>query len=142
MLTPIGVLGGLRGVLYANLGGAAYGGQPFKVFASAPANIPVVTAVQFNPNGEVVNTQTQIIRVDGIRLQDARASYGFGLQSSLLGFPMHFDWTWRTLLDRDYEDTIFRACAPSPASPLTVECFPAGGLFRDLKFDFWIGYDF
>jgi len=55
---------------------------------------------------------------------------------------LEYFWTWRTLLDRTYEDTIFRACAPSPASPLTVECFPAGGLFRDLKFDFWIGYDF
>ena len=65
----------------------------------------------------------------GFRLKDARASYGFGLQSFLLGFPMHFDWSWKTHLNKDYEDLIY---------------FFSGGseTFRKAKFSFWIGYDF
>ncbi len=50
------------------------------------------------------------ITLNGFRLIDGRASYGFGLQSFLLGFPMHFDWSWKTLLNKDYEDTLFRTC--------------------------------
>ena len=38
--------------------------------------------------------------VDGFRLVDAARSYGIGLQSFLLGFPMHFDWSWKTLFNR------------------------------------------
>ena len=32
MATPIGILGGIRGVFFANIGGAALDGQPFKVW--------------------------------------------------------------------------------------------------------------
>src|SRR5437762_7696187 len=38
--------------------------------------------------------------VSGFRLVDARASYGVGLETFAIGFPIHFDWAWRTLLDR------------------------------------------
>ena len=38
--------------------------------------------------------------VTGFRLQDARASYGIGLETFALGFPIHFDWSWRTLFNR------------------------------------------
>ena len=67
--------------------------------------------------------------VDGLRLIDGRASYGIGLESFLLGFPMHFDWSWKTLLNKDYENAIFAAQGGSAA-------------FRKSKFSFWIGYDF
>ncbi|HVQ13956.1 MAG TPA: hypothetical protein VMS40_10205, partial [Vicinamibacterales bacterium] len=67
--------------------------------------------------------------VSGFRLQDARASYGLGLETFALGFPIHFDWAWKTLFNKDWEDALFR---------------PFGGSdeFRKVKFSVWIGYDF
>ncbi len=67
--------------------------------------------------------------VDGFRLVDARASYGVGLETFALGFPIHFDWAWKTLFNKDWEDLLFR---------------PYGGSdeFRKVKFSVWIGYDF
>ena len=54
-------------------------------------------------------------------------------QSFLLGFPMHFDWSWKTLFNRDWEDALFAFAGRSAAA--TAE-------FRKMKFGFWIGYDF
>ena len=73
--------------------------------------------------------------VSGFRLQDGRASYGLGLETFALGFPIHFDWSWRTMFNRDWEDFVF---------------FYQGGFegksgsewFRKPKFSVWIGYDF
>ena len=67
--------------------------------------------------------------VSGLRLVDARASYGIGLETFALGFPVHFDWSWRTLLNEDWEDLRFAAFGGSSA-------------FRKPKFSLWIGYDF
>ena len=39
--------------------------------------------------------------VSGFRLVDSRASYGVGLETFALGFPIHFDWSWRTLFNKD-----------------------------------------
>ena len=63
------------------------------------------------------------------RLVDARASYGVGLETFALGFPVHFDWSWRTLLNKDWEDALFTADGGSE-------------VFRKPKFAVWIGYDF
>ena len=38
-LTPIGVIGGLRGVFFANFGGAGYEGLPMKVWTSRPRDV-------------------------------------------------------------------------------------------------------
>ena len=69
------------------------------------------------------------VAVNGFRLVDSRASYGVGLESFLLGFPVHFDWSWRTLFNKDWEDVLFAA---------------DGGhsKFRKPRFAMWIGYDF
>ena len=67
--------------------------------------------------------------MSGFRLQDGRASYGIGLESFLLGFPMHFDYVWRTTFNKDWEDLIFSASGGSKE-------------FRKGKFHVWIGYDF
>jgi hypothetical protein len=67
--------------------------------------------------------------VSGLRLIDARASYGLGLETFLIGFPVHFDWAWKTLLNKDWEDVLFAAQGGSSA-------------FRKAKFALWIGYDF
>jgi hypothetical protein len=80
------------------------------------------------------------VRVSGFRLVDGRASYGIGLESFILGFPMHFDWSWRTLFNKDWEDALFRACFP--VGPTTIDCRSDGDAFRKMKFSFWIGYDF
>jgi hypothetical protein len=42
---------------------------------------------------------------------------------------MHFDWSWKTLFNKGYEELIFAANGGSAA-------------FRKSKFSFWIGYDF
>ena len=47
--------------------------------------------------------------INGLRLVDARASYGVGLETFALGFPVHFDWSWRTLFNQDWEDALFAA---------------------------------
>ncbi|HZJ30363.1 MAG TPA: hypothetical protein VFD21_02275 [Vicinamibacterales bacterium] len=137
MLTPLGVLGGIRGVLFANMGGGSFGdstdpatpGKPFK-WASTSEELytPIlgydqVSAVQQTPMfGEPTP-------VKGLRLIDARASYGLGLETFALGFPVHFDWSWRTLLNKDWEDLRFAAFGGSSA-------------FRKPQFSVWIGYDF
>jgi len=140
MLTPIGVLGGLRGVFFANVGGAAFNNQPFTLMTRNAGLYPVVMGYDLDLQGNVVNVRTVQAPIDGLRLVDGRASYGIGLESFLLGFPMHFDFSWKTLLNRDFEDMQFRACAQT--SSTSVDCFPAGSEFRKMKFDFWIGYDF
>ncbi len=67
--------------------------------------------------------------IDGFRLKDGRASYGFGLETFALGFPLHFDWSWRTLMNRDWEDQAFAAAGGSSE-------------FRKVRFAVWMGYDF
>ena len=65
----------------------------------------------------------------GFKLMDSRASYGIGLETFALGFPIHFDWSWRTLFNRDWEDVVFAADGGSTS-------------FRKPRFAVWIGYDF
>ena len=67
--------------------------------------------------------------ITGFRLVDSRASYGVGLETFALGFPIHFDWSWRTLFNKDWEDVVFALQGGS-------------SWFRRAKFDVWIGYDF
>ncbi len=69
-------------------------------------------------------------RSSGFRLQDGRASYGLGLETFALGFPIHFDWSWRTLFNKDWEDVVFAGAAA------------AAPTFRKPRFAVWIGYDF
>jgi hypothetical protein len=135
MLTPIGILGGVRGVFFANLGGASWDNVGFKLFEKDPQTITPV--VGYNPvTGQPIIGAPRV--VDGFRLQDGRASYGVGLETFALGFPIHFDWSWKTLFNRDYEDALF-------AAPCTFDgqrnCGGSSG-FRSAKFAVWIGYDF
>ena len=71
----------------------------------------------------------QPIQISGFRLQDGRASYGVGLETFALGFPIHFDWAWKTLFNKDWEDALFYTYGGSEE-------------FRKVKFAVWIGYDF
>ncbi|MCA1652554.1 MAG: hypothetical protein LC753_20565, partial [Acidobacteria bacterium] len=73
--------------------------------------------------------------ISGFRLLDSRASYGFGLETFALGFPIHFDWSWRTLFNRNWEDILF-------AQQGIQEGMAGSKWFRKAKFAMWIGYDF
>jgi hypothetical protein len=130
MLTPIGILGGVRGVFFANVGGANWEGQPYKFFSRDSEVYTPIVGYDINNVTQTVTPVFGVPRViDGIRLVDGRASYGVGLETFALGFPIHFDWSWKTLFNRDWEDALFAANGGSSA-------------FRKAKFAVWIGYDF
>ena len=84
----------------------------------ALAACPFVTPVLGDPR-----------QIGGFRLVDGRASYGVGLETFAIGFPIHFDWSWRTLFNKDWEDALFAMQGGSAE-------------FRKPRFSVWIGYDF
>jgi len=146
MLTPIGILGGIRGVLFANMGGGSFGpttdpartGQDFKWFSNKSETYTPVIGFTTDAVGRRTPIFGPPTVVDGLRLVDARASYGVGLETFALGFPIHFDWSWKTLMNKHWEDLRF-------AAPCTLEGQTACGgssAFRKPKFSVWIGYDF
>jgi hypothetical protein len=168
-LTPIGVVGGIRGVFFAGVGGAWFSSQKstnpcsgdttsFKFMTSASELCQVITGYQVDQFGaiktidsvskqpcEPFTTATcspipNIVArpVSGFRLQDGRASYGFGLETFALGFPIHFDWSWRTLFNKDWESVVF-ACTDVAANG---SCISGATDFRKPRFAVWIGYDF
>jgi hypothetical protein len=130
MLTPIGVLGGVRGTFFFNLGGANFDSQgAFQPWTSTSQQYQPIIGFQFNPIVGVEPVFGNEETISGFRLRDARASYGVGLQTFALGFPVHFDWSWRTMFNRQWEDALFAIQGGSSA-------------FRRAKFAVWIGYDF
>jgi hypothetical protein len=128
MATPIGILGGIRGTFFANIGGAAFDTQPFRLYRKDTTVETPLLGTQVLGN-QAFPIYGEPRAVSGLRLVDARASYGISLQTFALGFPVHFDWSWRTLLNRDWEDVVFARDGGSAA-------------FRKPKFTMWIGYDF
>jgi hypothetical protein len=140
-LTPIGVVGGLRGVFFFNFGSAAYQDISYKVWTSSTTvETPLVGYVpDFNSPSGAAPVYGTPRPISGFRLVDSRASYGVGLETFALGFPIHLDWSWRTLFNKDWEDVVF-------AYPALLDGFtgPEGGSkwFRRVKFSVWIGYDF
>jgi hypothetical protein len=130
MATPIGVLGGVRGAFFFNFGVAGFDGQPLTPWSSEPGIFRGVELIRFNPDlqdyQEVFSDPTL---VEGFRLINSRASYGISLSTLALGFPVHFDWAWRTLFNKAWEDMFFAQVGGSEA-------------FRRVRFSLWIGYDF
>jgi hypothetical protein len=135
-LTPVGVVGGVRGVFFANIGGGWFDDQGFRFATRAPETIqPIIDyerdefgiPIRDPETGQAIPIYGPERRITGLRLRDGRASYGIGLETFALGFPIHFDWSWRTLFNRDWENVLF-----------------AGGsaAFRQARFAVWIGYDF
>jgi hypothetical protein len=131
MLTPIGVMGGIRGVFYFGLGAACISGAPCDVFESSGQQYPPILDYVPDPDeeGAFVPVYGEPIKVSGFRLKDGRASYGIGLETFALGFPIHFDWSWRTLFNRAWEDVAYAAQGGSSS-------------FRKARFAVWMGYDF
>jgi outer membrane protein assembly factor BamA len=146
-LTPIGVIGGIRGVFFAGIGGAWFNNQTssdtcsgtsgYKFATSATETCRVITGYELNAAGLIATNPDGSLRltygppqtINGFRLKDGRASYGLGLETFALGFPIHFDWSWRTLFNKDWEDVLFAGDGGSSK-------------FRKPRFAVWIGYDF
>ena len=79
-LTPIGLVGPLRGLFFFDLGAFWFKDQEFSFFKSG----------------------------QGLTLQDPLASYGFGLQFFLFGIPFHVEWVTRTdLKQKNYRGVNF-----------------------------------
>ncbi len=130
MLTPLGVLGGLRGVFFADLGAAGFKGQTMTVYEHGASSIQPLLGYDIDSTGAATPRFGAPQALGGIRLIDGRASYGIGLESFIMGFPMHFDWSWKTLLNKTYEDAVFRTCTQTSATNVT--CSPAGTSFRKM----------
>ena len=137
MATPIGILGGIRGTFFFNFGVASFAGNPLNAWSTDPLMVRPVTGFRVNPG---TNQTEQVfgdaVNISGFRLNNARASYGVGLTTFAIGFPVHFDWSWLTLFNRAWEDVVFaREAAIAGRSK-------GSDLFRNVRFQFWIGYDF
>ena len=105
MATPIGILGGIRGVFFFNLGGAGLEGQPFKIWDNNALR---------HRRRSATRTASSSDRASASRASaslDARASYGIGLETFALGFPVHFDWSYRTLFNKEWEELPSTAAA-------------------------------
>src|SRR4051812_6789798 len=160
-LTPIGVIGGIRGVFFAGIGGAWFSNSSavspctgeargFQFSTNTTALCQVPTGYKIDALGNIATTVNPATGqpipvlnytaqgVSGFRLQDGRASYGLGLETFALGFPIHFDWSWRTLMNHGWEDIVF-ACATVDNSG---RCVSGANEFRKARFAVWIGYDF
>ncbi|MBI4348542.1 MAG: PD40 domain-containing protein [Elusimicrobia bacterium] len=136
MLTPIGIMDGIRGTFFFNVGHAGWDGQPTKAYSSKPETFTPIVDVERGPDGwpkvdpasgSYIPVYGQPVHVNGFRLNDARASYGFGIQTNVIGLPMHFDWSYKTLFNKEYEQIVSQR---------------TGEQFRKRQFSFWIGYDF
>jgi hypothetical protein len=137
-LTPLGVIGGLRAVAFANLGAAGFNNRSYNVWTKDPITVKPIIGFVADPNA--IQGASPVygpdINVSGLRLVDGRASYGLGLETFALGFPIHFDWSWRTLLNRGWEDYVYSYDA-------LVDGVSSGSRWlRRPKFSVWIGYDF
>ena len=136
-LTPLGVIGGLRAVAFANLGASQFAQNKLQVYSRDAISVqPIINYTQDFFTGAITPVFGPPQTIKGFRLVDGRASYGLGLETFALGFPIHFDWSWRTLLNKGYEDYIY-------AYQATVDGVSSGSRWlRRPKFSVWIGYDF
>jgi hypothetical protein len=138
-LTPLGVVGGVRGVFFADMGGGWFNNQGFKFATSKAVTYTPLIGYKTDPfTGAILGDATTGLpipisgtptTITGFRLQDGRASYGVGLETFAFGFPIHFDWAWRTLFNKQWEDALFAINGGSQT-------------FRKARFSMWIGYDF
>jgi outer membrane protein assembly factor BamA len=129
MKTPIGILGGVRGKFFFDIGGAGLNGQTFTPFTTKDEVYTPLLGYQYDINNNVLPIYGPPSTVSGFRLRDARASYGFGLETFAIGLPIHVDWAWKTLFNKSWEDLLFASTGGSAA-------------FRKSKLTFWIGYDY
>jgi hypothetical protein len=144
-------------VFFAGVGGAWFNNQPtadtgctgsggYKFATSATETCRLVTGALVNATntdfvrdaaGNAVLTYGPPRTIDGFRLKDGRASYGVGLETFALGFPIHFDWSWRTTFNKAWEDVVFAG-----QNGCNVDGTGCSAAWRKPRFAVWIGYDF
>src|SRR5204862_3680825 len=114
-----------------NMGAAGYEGVPTTVASTKPITVAPLLGYTFDPTSPSLASPVYGAprTISGFRLQDARASYGVGLETFALGFPIHLDWSWRTLFNKGWEDVVFASQGGSTT-------------FRKPRFAVWVGYDF
>ena len=142
-------------MFYAGIGGAWFDNQPSQASdsctggggtASRRTRTEICRAVVgyvadaagnpiLGPDGQPQLTYGPPQTISGFRLKDGRASYGLGLETFALGFPIHFDWSWRTTFSREWEDIAFAGAG-------AAEGKSGSQWFRTPRFAIWIGYDF
>lgn len=129
MLTPFGQVGGIRGNFFFDIGGAGINGSDFTIATKKDTVVNPIADFTYDPiTGAITPIYGPSQLITGLRLVDSRASYGFGLETFVLGYPMHFDWSWRTLFNKAWEDQVYSSSGGS-------------AWLRKPKFTFWIGYD-
>jgi hypothetical protein len=120
------------------MGGGWFKDSGFQFFANDSETYNSIVDYQRDALGQIMFDQATGLptpiygpskTISGFRLRDGRASYGIGLETFALGFPIHFDWAWRTLFNKDWEDALFALDGGSSE-------------FRKPQFAVWIGYDF
>ena len=130
MATPIGILGGIRGSFFFDFGMAGFNNQTLTAWDRDPAVVrPIVGYTVNSDTGQYAEVFGPATGVSGFRLVNARASYGISLATLAIGIPVHFDWSWRTLFNEEWEDIVFASTGGSED-------------FRRVRFTMWIGYDF
>ena len=79
MLTPIGVLGGIRGTIFGNIGGAGFPQENYTFQSSETiTERPILGFTLADDGVTIVPVYGEPQTVSGWRLQDGRASYGIG----------------------------------------------------------------
>ena len=111
--------------MFAGLGGAHFEGTPFRVFSNDTETVQPIIEYDDTTGQPILGAP---VTITGRRFVDARASYGISLATFALGFPVHFDWSWKTLMNKPWEDVVFSQTGGSEQ-------------FRKVKFTMWIGYD-
>src|SRR4029079_11389683 len=107
-LTPLGVVGGLRAVAFANFGASQFAQNKMQIYdKSTIVRSPVIGYTQDFFTGQVSPVYGPPQVISGLRLVDGRASYGIGLETFALGFPIHFDWAWRTLMNKGWDEYVY-----------------------------------
>ncbi|MCE2543585.1 MAG: DPP IV N-terminal domain-containing protein [Acidobacteria bacterium] len=130
MATPIGILGGIRGSFFFDFGMAGFNNQSLTAWDRDPGLVRPIVGYTINPDtGQYAEVFGPAAAVSGFRLVNARASYGISLATLAIGIPIHFDWSWRTLFNKEWEDIVFASTGGSED-------------FRRVRFTLWIGYDF
>ena len=131
MLTPVGVLGGIRGVFFANMGGGHFEGQPFKWFSRQVRDLhadhrlpPDSTSRQQEP---IYGTPTTVTACGWWTRARRTASASRPSPSA--------SRSTSTSRGRRCSTRTGRTCAVRGASA-------AARAFRKPKFSVWIGYDF
>ena len=129
MATPLGVLGGVRGTFFLNFGTASFNSTGYDAFSTKDTvarGVDSLCSTKTSRGPAVLRTP---VAVSGLRLINGRASYGFGLTTYAIGFPIHIDWAWRTMFNRTWEDLVFALEGGSDE-------------FRRVRVSLWIGHDF